>query len=106
MFSIFALKIFRRLTVSQCSAYMYSIFVHLIFVAPAHQQKYFNGENFPIYGTLSPLLPVLYTAPSCQTNQVEESLKAKEDDNKSIWRIKMPPLCERKVNKMFFVVVA
>ena len=51
------------------------------------------------------LFPVLPTAPSCQTSQVEKSLKAKEDDNKSIWGIKMPPLCERKVNKMLFVVV-
>lgn len=67
----------------------------------------FQDPSLVIATALLPVFLVLYTAPSCQTNQVEESLKAKKDHHKSVWGIKMPPLCERKVIMVFlFFVVA
>ena len=67
----------------------------------------FQDPSLVIATALLPVFLVLYTAPSCQTNQVEESLKAKKDHHKSVWGIKMSPLCERKVIMVFlFFVVA
>ena len=51
----FVLKIFRCSTVLQCSTYMYLNFSCLLFVALRTNKKYFNGENFPMYGNGLPL---------------------------------------------------